>query len=70
MEYSTEQVMQKLDVSRDTFYRWLRTGLKAPRLRKVGGMKIRLWTKEDFARAKKFAAKRYRRKLSKLREEE
>ena len=63
MERSTVQVAKKLGVGADTLFRWLREGLKAPRLRRVGGIAVRLWTEKDFARAKAFAKKRYRKKL-------
>jgi predicted DNA-binding transcriptional regulator AlpA len=60
--YSTAMVAKKLGVARDTLHRWLRTGLKAPKLQRIGGVKIRLWSESDFKRAMAYAKKRFRKK--------
>lgn len=65
MKHSTAQVARKLKIGRDTLHRWILEGLKPPRLVRVGGVAVRLWTEKDFARAKAFAKKRYRKKLKK-----
>jgi hypothetical protein len=71
MQLSTVQLAKKLRISYATLHRWLtKEGLRPPKLRHMGGMAVRLWGSKDIARAKAFAKLRYRRKLSKLREEE
>jgi len=61
-EYSTVQVAKKLDVGTDTLHRWINEGLKAPRLQRVGGVRVRLWTEADFRRAQAYSKARYRKK--------
>ncbi len=60
--YSTAMVAKKLGVARDTLHRWLRTGLKPPKLQRIGGVKIRLWNDADIKRAMAYAKRRYRKK--------
>jgi hypothetical protein len=61
-EYSTVHVAKKLDIGTDTLHRWINEGLKAPRLQRVGGVRVRLWTEEDFKRAQAYSKARYRKK--------
>jgi DNA-binding transcriptional MerR regulator len=65
MEYSTVQVAAKLHISRDTLYRYFAEGLKPPKIRRVGGVKVRLWSKKDVARLKAYCEARYRKKQPK-----
>jgi DNA-binding transcriptional MerR regulator len=60
--YSTAMVAKKLDIGRDTLHRWIREGLKPPKLQRIGGVKVRLWSQADFERAKAYSKKRYRQK--------
>jgi DNA-binding transcriptional MerR regulator len=61
-EYSTVQVAKKLDIGTDTLHRWINEGLKAPKLQRVGGIRVRLWNEEDLKRAKAYSQARYRKK--------
>ena len=54
--YSTAQAAKKLGIGRDTLHR-LREGLKAPKLQRVGGVKVRLWSDADLARARRWHRK-------------
>jgi DNA-binding transcriptional MerR regulator len=65
-EYSTGQVAKKLDIGRDTLHRWINEGLRAPKLSRVGNVRVRIWTEEDFKRAKAYSEARYRKKKPKL----
>jgi predicted DNA-binding transcriptional regulator AlpA len=65
-EYSTAQVAKKLDIGRDTLHRWMNERLKAPKLRRVGNVRVRIWTEEDLKRAKAYSEARYRKKKPKL----
>lgn len=60
-QYSTAQVAKKLKIGRDTLHRWLNLGLRAPSLRRVGGVQVRIWTDSDFRRASKYKAENYRK---------
>jgi DNA-binding transcriptional MerR regulator len=60
--YSTAMVAKKLDVGRDTLHRWIREGLKPPKLQRIGGVKVRLWSEADFKRAKAYSKMRFRKK--------
>ena len=65
-EYSTAQVAKKLGIGNDTLHRWMNEKLKAPKLRRIGNVRVRLWTEEDFKRAKAYSEARYRKKSPKL----
>jgi transposase len=46
--YTTVQAAAKLDVSRDTLYRWMRANrVQRSHVSKFGDFKLRLWTEED-----------------------
>jgi predicted site-specific integrase-resolvase len=62
MQYSTVQVARKLGVARDTLSRWMKEGLKPPKLQRVGGILVRLWGEMDFRRARAYSKARYRKK--------
>lgn len=52
--YSTSQAARKLRISYMTLYRYIVAGkIKPPALRRVGGVKVRLWTERDIARVRK-----------------
>lgn len=57
--YSTAQVARNLKIGRQTLHRWLKEGLRAPKKSKIGGVSIRLWTKDDLNRAREYKTKRY-----------
>jgi predicted site-specific integrase-resolvase len=58
--YSTAEVAEVLDISWDTLHRWMRENKFAvPPMRSVGKMKIRLWTKKDVKRVKKYKDEHY-----------
>jgi hypothetical protein len=53
--YSSREAAKKLDISLMTLQRYIADGnwIKAPRLQRVGGIKVRLWTARDVERARK-----------------
>jgi hypothetical protein len=60
--YSTTQVAKMLKMKQPNLQRLIRKkSIPYPPLVRVGGLKIRLWTKEDVGRAKKELAKRRRK---------
>jgi predicted site-specific integrase-resolvase len=52
---STRQAAKRLGVSLMTLQRYIADGnwIEAPGLQKVGGVRVRLWSDRDIARAKK-----------------
>jgi predicted site-specific integrase-resolvase len=52
---STRQAAKLLGISLMTLQRYIADGnwIKAPGLQKVGGVRVRLWSDRDIARAKK-----------------
>jgi DNA-binding transcriptional MerR regulator len=53
--WSTREVASKVGVSSQTLHTWIETGkIAAPRSVTVGKSFIRLWTKADIDRARKF----------------
>lgn len=53
--YSTEEAAEQIGVSRQTLFTWIRKGFIAtPKAIAVGKTLIRLWTKTDIKRARKF----------------
>jgi excisionase family DNA binding protein len=52
---STREAAKRLGVSLMTLQRYIadRNWIKAPALQKVGGVRVRLWSDRDIARAKK-----------------
>jgi hypothetical protein len=56
---SSRDAAKKLDISLMTLQRYIAAGnwIKAPRVQKVGGVKVRLWTARDIERARKLIDK-------------
>jgi excisionase family DNA binding protein len=53
--YSTGEVAEKVGVSRQTLFTWIEKGqVTAPKPIAVGKNSIRLWTKADIERVRKF----------------
>jgi hypothetical protein len=62
MEYSTAQAARHLKIGYATLHRWIASGkLKPPKLRKIGGVSVRMWGREDIQRARAFKALFYRK---------
>lgn len=58
--YSTVQLAKHLGISRETIYRWMRTGkITGVRVSRVGNIQVRLWTDRDAANIKKFMKENY-----------
>jgi len=52
--FSTREAAQKLGIHMITLQRHVSSGtLDAPPMQKVGGVKVRLWTERDIAKARK-----------------
>jgi transposase len=59
-DYSTAQVAEMLGIGTDTLHRWLKNKkVAAPELQLVGGVKVRLWSDEQLAAAKRYKARHY-----------
>ena len=55
MNYSTGQAAKALKIGRPTLHRWVAAGkVSPPRKRKVGGVTVRLWTKQDVERVRRY----------------
>lgn len=56
---STREAAKKLGISLMTLQRYIGDGnwIKAPRLQKVGGITVRLWTVRDIERARRLMEK-------------
>ena len=65
--YTTQEVAKTIGVGYQTLLRWLYAkDLAEPERMMYGGQNLRLWTKADIARARKYkAAKRGKRKPNK-----
>lgn len=60
--YSTVEVAKLLGITSDTLHRWIRERrIVAPPVQTLGKMRIRIWSKEDVAKAKAYKAERYRK---------
>ena len=60
--YSTATVAAEVGVSKLTLIRWLVAGkIKEPRRVKQGGIELRLWTKRDVERVRKYKQENYRK---------
>lgn len=60
--HTTSDVAKLVKISSPTLYRWIHTeGFKAPPMRVVANIKVRLWNKGDVERLKRFKAKQYRK---------
>jgi predicted DNA-binding transcriptional regulator AlpA len=57
--HSSREAAKKLGISLMTLQRYIADGnwIKAPRVQKVGGVNVRLWTARDIERAKKLIEK-------------
>ena len=61
MMHTTPDVAKLVGISLPTLNRWIDTqGFKAPPVRIVANIRVRLWSKEDIKRLKSFKAKHYR----------
>ena len=53
--YTTAEVAEKLEISRQTLYFWIESGyVAAPKPIAVGLKSFRFWTEADIARVRKF----------------
>jgi DNA-binding transcriptional MerR regulator len=60
---STGEAAKEARITRATLQDWIRRGkFKAPRLVKVGNVRVRLWTASDVARLKAVKAEIYQEK--------
>ena len=58
--YSTARVVRILEIGTETLYRWMHEGkIPTPPLQSFAGMKVRLWSEDDLAVAKKYKADHY-----------
>jgi len=58
--YSTAQVAKILGIGTDTLHRWIREKkVPAPALELIGGVRVRLWSEGDLAKAKNYKAHNY-----------
>ncbi|MEE9159102.1 MAG: helix-turn-helix domain-containing protein [Gammaproteobacteria bacterium] len=58
---TTSDVAKLVKLSLPTLQRWILSGgFKAPPVRVVANLKVRLWSKDDIERLKRFKAKHYR----------
>ena len=57
---STQEVADKIGVAKRTILRWLYAG-KIPEVsrQRIGGIEVRLWSKADIQRARKFKLQNY-----------
>ena len=61
--YSTSEVAKRAGITRATLQDWIRKGkFAAPKLGRIGGIKVRLWTASDMARLKAIKRKIYQEK--------
>jgi excisionase family DNA binding protein len=61
--YSTIQVAKLLGITSDTLHRWIREGkVKAPSIKSLSGMRVRIWSEEQVEGARKYKAEHYRKK--------
>ena len=53
--YSTGEAAEEIGVSRQTLQAWIdKKRVAAPKLVRVGGVSVRLWTKADLERIREF----------------
>ena len=58
--YSTAKVVKILEIGTETLYRWMHERkIPAPPLQSLAGMKVRLWSEDDLAAARKYKAEHY-----------
>lgn len=58
--YSTDEAARAVGVGRVTLQRWIAAGkVSVPKLTRVGGVRVRLWTERDVARLEKQLGKLY-----------
>jgi len=61
--YSTIQVAGLLGITSDTLHRWIRKKkIDAPALQSLGGMQVRIWSKEQVEAVRKYKTENYRKK--------
>ena len=60
MRVSTTKAARLTGIGQATLQRWVKTRkLKAPKLTRVGGVLVRLWSKQDVARIRRHKARFY-----------
>ena len=60
MRVSTQQAARLTGIGQATLQRWVKTRkLKAPKLTRVGGVPVRLWSKRDVARIRRHKERFY-----------
>ena len=53
--YTTDEAAKKIGISRQTLYSWIDAGkIEAPKPIQLGKRSMRLWTKADIERVKRF----------------
>ncbi len=54
MRVSTQQAAKLAGIGQATLHRWIESGkLKAPKLTRVGGVLVRLWSEREVARIRR-----------------
>lgn len=52
--FTTSQAAAKIGISRQTLYSWIEAGLiEPPKVLRLGGANVRMWTAKDIERAAK-----------------
>ena len=60
--YSTSQTAKMLQIGRATLHRWIREAkVPAPRIRRVAGVSVRMWTVEDVRSVRRYKNQNYRK---------
>ncbi len=60
MRVSTQQAAKLAGIGQATLQRWVKTRkLKAPKLTRVGGVLVRLWSERDMARIRRHKERFY-----------
>lgn len=57
------EVAREIDVQRATLYEWIRKKkIPSPRLRKLSGVRLRVWTRDEVEQIKRYKAEFYQKK--------
>lgn len=60
--YSTVEIARLVGIDKTTLLRWLYAGtITEPRHRQFAGQDVRVWSKRDLQRVKKYKAENYRK---------
>ncbi len=60
--YSTPEAAHRCGIHHITLQRWVSEGrVKAPRLQRVGGVVVRLWSDGDLERVRRYKQENYRK---------